>query len=118
MTDGAEYLYVLGGDPSNDHIDFAELESFRFSNGGGFPASYQTFIRQYGWARTFGLWLVYPPVQQGFADGWQRAANRLRPIAWTLLLLSSSLRALDLCEGEVGAAFEFWVGAGADLESS
>lgn len=75
MTDGDRYPYALLGTPSRSHIDFAELASFRFSAGGGFPDSYQAFVRQYGWARTFGFWLVYPPVKKGFADGWQRAKN-------------------------------------------
>ncbi|GII05013.1 hypothetical protein Pta02_70210 [Planobispora takensis] len=30
-----------------------------------------------GFSRLFGLWLVYPPAQDGFADGWQHRAARL-----------------------------------------
>ena len=60
-------------DFSTGHIDFAALESFRFAEGGGYPPSYRDFIRRYGWARTFGLWLIYPPVFPGYADGRGRA---------------------------------------------
>ncbi|MFF0637980.1 hypothetical protein ACFYTS_36430 [Nocardia sp. NPDC004151] len=61
--------------PSFEHVDFEALDSFRFPDGGGYPRSYREFVRSCGWARTFGLWLIYPPVKPGFADGRARAAN-------------------------------------------
>ncbi|MGW0041301.1 hypothetical protein [Rhodococcus sp. NPDC003348] len=61
--------------PSFEHVDFEALDSFRFPDGGGYPQSYREFVRSCGWARTFGPWLIYPPVQPGFADGRARAAN-------------------------------------------
>ncbi|AQA25549.1 hypothetical protein BTZ20_0749 [Rhodococcus sp. MTM3W5.2] len=61
--------------PSFEHVDFEALDSFRFPDGGGYPQSYREFVRSCGWARTLGLWLIYPPVQPGFADGRARAAN-------------------------------------------
>lgn len=61
--------------PTVEHIDFEALESFRFEDGMGFPQSYQNFVKTYGWARSFGMWLIYPPVRTGFADGRARAQN-------------------------------------------
>jgi len=58
-----------------DHVDLVALDAFRFDDGGGYPPSYRQFIRTRGWARTFGLWLIYPPVLPGFADGRSRAVN-------------------------------------------
>lgn len=43
---------------------------------------------------------------------------QLSPAEWMLLLLSSVLWWADLVQSEGGEAFEFGVGAGADLESS
>ena len=59
--------------PTVEHIDFEALESFRFADGIGYPQSYKDFVTSYGWARSFGLWLIYPPVLTGFADGRARA---------------------------------------------
>jgi hypothetical protein len=59
----------LSGRPALFHVDFAELDSFRFADGFGFPPSYRGYIRHAGWARLFGLWLIYPPVLPGWADG-------------------------------------------------
>ena len=59
------------------------MDSYRFPDRQGFPDSYRAFIRHAGWARTFGLWLIYPPVLPGFADGWQgRARNLTEAILW------------------------------------
>ena len=69
MGDSASAFPVL------EHVDIAALDAFRFADGRGYPASYRDFIRSHGWARTFGLWLIYPPVLPGFADGRSRAAN-------------------------------------------
>ncbi|ALC26183.1 MULTISPECIES: hypothetical protein [Streptomyces] len=59
----------LRDSPTIEHIDFAALDGYRFADGEGFPASYRAFVRHAGWGRTFGLWLVYPPVRLGYADG-------------------------------------------------
>lgn len=61
----------LRDSPTIEHIDLKALDGYRFSDGGGFPASYRAFVRRAGWGRVFGLWLVYPPVLPGYADGWQ-----------------------------------------------
>jgi hypothetical protein len=53
------------------------LEEYRFGDGRGFPESYRAFVRELGWGRLFGLWLVYPPVRPGYADGWQRRCRIL-----------------------------------------
>ncbi|QRY64709.1 hypothetical protein JVX90_12595 [Gordonia sp. PDNC005] len=45
------------------------MNGFRFPDGDGFPPSYRDFVRHAGWGRTFGLWLIYPPVRSGYADG-------------------------------------------------
>ncbi|GLU87764.1 hypothetical protein Agsp01_00190 [Agromyces sp. NBRC 114283] len=34
-------------------------------------------MRAAGWGRLFGLWLVYPPVLAGYADGWPGRTTRL-----------------------------------------
>lgn len=65
------------GEPVVHHIDLDFLESYRFADGEGFPPSYRNFVTRYGWARTLGLWLVYPPVHEGYADGWQGRARTL-----------------------------------------
>lgn len=75
MADAHHRLTIGDGGPSTAHIDFAALESFRFPDGLGYPPSYQAFVRECGWARTFGLWLIYPPVLPGYADGRERADN-------------------------------------------
>lgn len=46
-----------------------ELEKVRFPDSGGFPPSYVAYVQRVGWARLFGLWLLYPPVRPGYADG-------------------------------------------------
>lgn len=56
----------LRDSPMIEHIDFEALDGYRFADGEGFPPSYRAFVRR---ARTFGLWLVYPPVRSGYADG-------------------------------------------------
>ncbi|MGW4220534.1 hypothetical protein ACWEJZ_26400 [Streptomyces bacillaris] len=55
--------------PTVEHIDFDTLDGYRFADGGGLPGSYRAFVRHAGWGRLFGLWLVYPPVHPGYADG-------------------------------------------------
>ncbi|WEH33066.1 hypothetical protein PZB75_06555 [Streptomyces sp. AM 4-1-1] len=59
----------LRDSPTSRHIDFGALDGYRFADGEGFPASYRAFVRYAGWGRTFGLWLIYPPVRPGYADG-------------------------------------------------
>ncbi|MGV0155552.1 hypothetical protein ACSW29_19640 [Rhodococcus sp. GB-02] len=68
---------TVDGRPTLEHIDFALMDSYRFPDRQGFPDSYRAFIRHAGWARTFGLWLIYPPVVPGFADSWQGRAGNL-----------------------------------------
>lgn len=77
VEDVLSHGLTVDGQPTLEHIDFAVLDSFRFPDGDGFPASYRAFIRHAGWARSFGLWLIYPPVHPGFADGWQGRAGYL-----------------------------------------
>lgn len=65
------------GTPTVSHLDLALLETFTFADGGGLPASYRDFVRNLGWGRLFRLWLVYPPVLDGYADGWQARSRIL-----------------------------------------
>jgi len=65
------------GTPTVSHLDLDLLESYAFPDGSGFPASYSDFVRNLGWGRLFGLWLVYPPVLAGHADGWQARSRIL-----------------------------------------
>ncbi|CAM2953658.1 SMI1/KNR4 family protein [Prescottella defluvii] len=65
------------GTPTVSHLDLDLLDSYRFYDGGGFPASYREFVQHLGWGRLFGLWLVYPPVLDGYADGWQARSRIL-----------------------------------------
>ncbi|MFJ2077159.1 hypothetical protein ACIOGW_18530 [Streptomyces anulatus] len=67
----------LAGAPTVEHIDFEVLDRFRFADGGGFPDSYRAFVRHAGWGRTFGMWLFYPPVLPGYADGLRGRGERL-----------------------------------------
>jgi len=60
---------TVRGEKTLEHIDHDVLERFRFPDGRGFPPSYSAFIRHAGWARLFGLWLIYPPVRRDYADG-------------------------------------------------
>lgn len=62
---------TVSGTPTHDHVDFAALD------GEDFPPSYREFIRAAGWARTFGLWFIYPPVCPGYADGWHGRSRHL-----------------------------------------
>ncbi|MEE1766799.1 hypothetical protein PUR34_00790 [Streptomyces sp. JV185] len=68
ISDSIADLRLLGS-PTIEHIDFEALYGYRFADGEGFPASYRAFVRHAGWGRAFGLWLVYPPVRSGCADG-------------------------------------------------
>jgi hypothetical protein len=67
------------GRPSLEHVDLTMLDSYSFPDGRGFPDSYREFIRHSGWARAYGLWLIYPPVMPGFdtCDSWQDRAQVL-----------------------------------------
>lgn len=65
------------GVPTLEHVDLGVLDTYRFDDGRGFPDSYRTFVRELGWGRLFGLWLVYPPVLEGYADGWQARSRIL-----------------------------------------
>ncbi len=65
------------GVPTLEHLDLGVLDTYRFADGGGFPESYRGFVRSLGWGRLFGLWLVYPPVLEGYADGWQARSRIL-----------------------------------------
>ncbi|RMI32375.1 hypothetical protein [Nocardia stercoris] len=67
----------IQGAPTLEHVDLDVLDAYRFADGGGFPASYREFVRSLGWGRLFGLWLVYPPVLDGYADGWQARSRIL-----------------------------------------
>ncbi|MFI1245249.1 hypothetical protein ACH4TY_00910 [Streptomyces anulatus] len=67
----------LAGPPTTEHIDFEALDGHRFADGEGFPDSYREFVRHAGWGRTFGMWLVYPPVRSGYADGLHGRGARL-----------------------------------------
>ncbi|UOQ57808.1 hypothetical protein MUN78_02935 [Leucobacter allii] len=68
---------TVNGRPTLEHVDLELLDSYRFQDGAGFPKSYRAFIRHAGWARLFGLWLIYPPVLPGFADGLQGRGKNL-----------------------------------------
>ena len=50
-------------------LDEHTIEHHTLPDGRGFPPSYVSFARTFGWGRLFGLWLVYTPVPTGFADG-------------------------------------------------
>lgn len=77
VFDEGDTALTVNGPPTLEHIDFAALDTYRFPDGGGFPDSYRTFVRSAGWARSFGLWLIYPPVLPGYADGWRGRAGNL-----------------------------------------
>lgn len=74
----ADYSSIrVQGTPTVSHLDLDALDSNPFADGGGFPESYREFVRSLGWGRLFGLWLVYPPVLEGYADGWQARSRIL-----------------------------------------
>ncbi|MGF7124799.1 SMI1/KNR4 family protein [Rhodococcus sp. AG1013] len=64
------------------HIDVDFLDTFRFPDGAGFPDSYRAFVRELGWGRLFGLWLVYPPVRGGYAAAARPGARSSRAKAY------------------------------------
>ncbi|MFK4730344.1 hypothetical protein ROT00_11700 [Agromyces mediolanus] len=64
-------------EPTIGHVDLVALEQSVLPDGGPFPPSYRAFVRTAGWGRLFGLWLVYPPVRAGYADGWPGRTSRL-----------------------------------------
>jgi len=69
--------FTLPTAPTLDHVDVIALERTVLPDGGPFPPSYRAFVRAAGWGRLFGLWLVYPPVQAGYANGWPGRTSRL-----------------------------------------
>ncbi|MGW8484400.1 hypothetical protein ACWGJP_14805 [Microbacterium sp. NPDC055903] len=77
MTDPRIAALTAAGAPTLEHIDLDTLDGFRFADGAGFPPSYRAFIRHVGWARIYGLWLIYPPTHPGFADGLMGRGGRL-----------------------------------------
>lgn len=54
---------TLSAPREDAHIDAAALTA------DDLPPSYRAFIAEAGWGRTFGLWLILPPVLPGWADG-------------------------------------------------
>lgn len=50
-------------------LDEHTIEHHRLPDGAGFPPSYLSFVRTFGWGRLHGLWLIYTPVPSGFGDG-------------------------------------------------
>ncbi|PRB01295.1 hypothetical protein CQ047_18490 [Microbacterium sp. MYb72] len=50
-------------------LDEGTLTNHRLPDGAGFPPSYASFVRSFGWGRLFGLWLIYTPAPSGFGDG-------------------------------------------------
>jgi len=67
----------VAGAPDLGAVSVDLLDSHRFEDGEGFPPSYGRLVRRAGFCRLFGLWLVYPPARDGYADGWQHRAARL-----------------------------------------
>jgi hypothetical protein len=67
----------LAGEPALGALSTDVLAGHRFEDGGGFPPSYRRLVERAGFCRLFGLWLVFPPVRDGFADGWPGRAGRL-----------------------------------------
>lgn len=63
--------------PPKPLLDTHTLENHQLSDGRGFPPSYVSFVRAFGWGRLFGLWLVYTPVPPGHADGLLGRGGRL-----------------------------------------
>ncbi|GIH90231.1 hypothetical protein ACFFMN_10490 [Planobispora siamensis] len=70
----------MTGVPALDAVAQDLLTEHRFADGEGFPASYRQYVLRAGFSRLFGLWLVYPPARDGFADGWQHRAARLTEV--------------------------------------
>lgn len=73
IDDAGSAIASLGlvGTPHTSHVDRTFLDEHRFPDGRGFPPSYREFVTGLGWGRLFGLWLVYPPVLDPYADGWR-----------------------------------------------
>ncbi|MHA7134986.1 SMI1/KNR4 family protein [Oerskovia turbata] len=77
MTTDLVDALSLAGTPALDAVASDVLAGHRFDGGGGFPPSYRRLVERAGFCRLFGLWLVHPPVRDGWADGWQGRAGRL-----------------------------------------
>ncbi|AZS38909.1 MULTISPECIES: hypothetical protein [Microbacterium] len=58
-------------------LDADAIDDHRMDDGLGFPPSYVSFVREFGWGRLFGLWLIYTPVPAGFGDGVLGRGRRL-----------------------------------------
>ncbi|WP_141567641.1 hypothetical protein [Serinicoccus profundi] len=71
---------------------------------------------QDGWVSNDRFGLSFPDVE-GIGPADDPVKTKWSPAEWMLLLLSSVLWWADLVQSEGGEAFEFGVGAGADLES-
>lgn len=61
MSDKVFGLTTINNLPKeNGNAD--ELESFRFSNGYGFPLSYKNFVKEFGYGLTLGVFIIYIPM--------------------------------------------------------
>lgn len=59
---------TVAGEPA-PQLDEHTIGDHQLTDGAGFPPSYLSFVREFGWGRLFGLWLIYTPVPPGFGDG-------------------------------------------------
>lgn len=65
MANNTIQLQITG--TATEFGDSVELDSFRFSNGKGFPESYKKFVRQYGYGLALGQFHIYLPMS-GYGD--------------------------------------------------
>lgn len=68
MQSEPRWNLTVAGVPA-PQLDEHTIKHHRLPDGAGFPPSYLSFVREFGWGRLFGLWLVYTPVPSRFGDG-------------------------------------------------
>ena len=68
-------LKVIG--EVTEYGDLAFLETHRLKNGKPFPDSYKAFVREYGYGRALGEWLIYIPMGE-YGDSWSVRSQEIR----------------------------------------
>ncbi len=60
-----------------EHGDINFLETYTFDNGSHFPKSYQDFVKQLGYGKTLGQFLIYIPMDE-YGDSWTVRSEEIR----------------------------------------
>lgn len=70
------FSLTIQGTPT-EHGDINFLETYTFDNGSHFPRSYQDFVKQLGYGKTLGQFLIYIPMDN-YGDSWNVRSEEIR----------------------------------------